>query len=129
MRALAEHPLEMDGRAALPLRMDTSGALVAWEDEDLIAREDMVITVTHAGYVKRTALATYRTVAAESQGELVATVRVARPLSAADQRTLTVLQADVDQPTRHYSAAFISLEGSAPTRPLSPGAALASRKS
>ncbi len=31
------------------------------EDEDLIAREDMVITVTHAGYVKRTPLATYRT--------------------------------------------------------------------
>jgi DNA gyrase subunit A len=31
------------------------------EDEDLIAREEMVITVTHAGYVKRTALATYRT--------------------------------------------------------------------
>ncbi len=31
------------------------------EDEDLIAREDMVITVTHGGYVKRTALATYRT--------------------------------------------------------------------
>jgi DNA gyrase subunit A len=30
------------------------------EDEDLIAREDMVITVTHAGYVKRTPLATYR---------------------------------------------------------------------
>ncbi len=30
------------------------------EDEDLIAREEMVITVTHAGYVKRTALATYR---------------------------------------------------------------------
>ncbi len=31
------------------------------EDEDLIAREDMVITVTHGGYVKRTPLATYRT--------------------------------------------------------------------
>ncbi len=31
------------------------------EDEDLIAREDMVITVTHAGYVKRTPLNTYRT--------------------------------------------------------------------
>ncbi len=31
------------------------------EDEDLIAREEMVITVTHAGYVKRTALSTYRT--------------------------------------------------------------------
>jgi DNA gyrase subunit A len=31
------------------------------EDEDLIVREDMVVTVTHGGYVKRTPLATYRT--------------------------------------------------------------------
>ncbi|MFI4933090.1 MAG: DNA gyrase subunit A [Caulobacterales bacterium] len=31
------------------------------EDEDLITREDMVITVTHGGYVKRTPLNTYRT--------------------------------------------------------------------
>ncbi|WP_304164767.1 DNA gyrase C-terminal beta-propeller domain-containing protein, partial [Phenylobacterium aquaticum] len=31
------------------------------EDEDLIAREEMVITVTHGGYVKRTPLVTYRT--------------------------------------------------------------------
>jgi DNA gyrase subunit A len=31
------------------------------DDEDLIAREDMVVTVTHGGYVKRTPLATYRT--------------------------------------------------------------------
>ena len=31
------------------------------EDEDLIAREDMVITVTHGGYVKRTPLSIYRT--------------------------------------------------------------------
>ena len=30
------------------------------EDEDLIAREDMVVTVTHAGYIKRTPLAEYR---------------------------------------------------------------------
>jgi DNA gyrase/topoisomerase IV subunit A len=30
------------------------------DDEDLIPREDMVITVTHGGYVKRTALSTYR---------------------------------------------------------------------
>jgi DNA gyrase subunit A len=31
------------------------------EDEDLIVREDMVITVTHGGYVKRTPLSLYRT--------------------------------------------------------------------
>ncbi len=30
------------------------------EDEDLIARDEMVVTVTHAGYVKRTPLSTYR---------------------------------------------------------------------
>lgn len=30
------------------------------EDEDLIAREEMVVTVTHSGYIKRTPLATFR---------------------------------------------------------------------
>jgi len=38
------------------------------EDEDLIAREDMVITVTHGGYVKRTPLAIYRTQARGGKG-------------------------------------------------------------
>jgi DNA gyrase subunit A len=36
----------------------------AWdgiEDEDLIEREDMVVTVTHGGYIKRTPLETFRT--------------------------------------------------------------------
>lgn len=43
------------------------------------------------------ALATYRTVSAESQGEAVATARVARPLAAADERKLTeVLSAQYD---------------------------------
>lgn len=31
------------------------------DDEDLIPREDMVVTVTHGGYVKRTPLSQYRT--------------------------------------------------------------------
>jgi DNA gyrase subunit A len=30
------------------------------EDEDLMEREEMVVTVTHGGYIKRTALATFR---------------------------------------------------------------------
>ena len=43
------------------------------------------------------ALTTYRTVAAESQGEVVATARVARPLAAADERRLTeVLSSQYD---------------------------------
>ncbi len=37
--------------------IDQEGEL---EDEDLIQREDMVVTVSHAGYVKRVPLSTYR---------------------------------------------------------------------
>ena len=40
------------------------------EDEDLIAREDMVITVTHGGYVKRTPLANLSDPAPRRQGPL-----------------------------------------------------------
>jgi len=35
-------------------------AVTGFDDEDLIAREDMVVTVTHTGYVKRVPLSTYR---------------------------------------------------------------------
>lgn len=45
---------------AVPRRtaiLDSEGDI---EDEDLIPREDMVVTVTHSGYVKRTALTAYR---------------------------------------------------------------------
>lgn len=35
-------------------------AALGFDDEDLIAREDMVVTVTHTGYVKRVPLSTYR---------------------------------------------------------------------
>jgi len=38
------------------------------EDEDLIQREDMVVTVSHAGYVKRVPLSTYRAQPAWRQG-------------------------------------------------------------
>ncbi len=46
---------------AVPRRTEIVDGEADVEDEDLIAREDMVITVTHGGYVKRTALTTYRT--------------------------------------------------------------------
>jgi DNA gyrase subunit A len=35
-------------------------AVHGFDDEDLIQREDMVVTVTHTGYVKRVPLSTYR---------------------------------------------------------------------
>ena len=37
-----------------------SDADAEFEDEDLIQREDMVVTVSHAGYIKRVPLSTYR---------------------------------------------------------------------
>ena len=46
---------------AVPRRTEIIDGDADVEDEDLIAREDMVITVTHGGYVKRTPLAIYRT--------------------------------------------------------------------
>ena len=38
------------------------------DDEDLIEREDMVVTITHGGYVKRTPLADYRAQARGGKG-------------------------------------------------------------
>ncbi len=35
-------------------------AITGFDDEDLIAREDMVVTVTQSGYIKRVPLSTYR---------------------------------------------------------------------
>jgi DNA gyrase subunit A len=45
---------------AVPRRTQIVEGDFELEDEDLIPREDMVVTVTHSGYVKRTRLADYR---------------------------------------------------------------------
>ena len=51
---------EVKDQFAVPRRTE----IVEWsgdmEDEDLIEREDMVVTVTQSGYIKRTALADFR---------------------------------------------------------------------
>ncbi|MBO9587828.1 MAG: DNA gyrase subunit A [Devosia sp.] len=41
-------------------RTEISDHAADFDDEDLIAREDMVVTVSHAGYIKRVPLSTYR---------------------------------------------------------------------
>ncbi|MEL6361943.1 MAG: DNA gyrase subunit A [Pseudomonadota bacterium] len=45
---------------ATPRRTEILDAEGEVDDEDLITREEMVVTVTHSGYVKRTPLSTYR---------------------------------------------------------------------
>ena len=45
---------------ATPRRTEIVEAEIEFEDEDLIERAEMAVTVTHAGYIKRTPLAEYR---------------------------------------------------------------------
>ncbi|HEX5213454.1 MAG TPA: DNA gyrase C-terminal beta-propeller domain-containing protein, partial [Pseudolabrys sp.] len=45
---------------ATPRRTEITEAVGDMEDEDLIQREDMVVTVSHLGYIKRVPLSTYR---------------------------------------------------------------------
>jgi len=45
---------------ANPRRSEIADYVGDMDDEDLIQREDMVVTVTHGGYIKRTPLAEYR---------------------------------------------------------------------
>ncbi|MEZ6001798.1 DNA gyrase subunit A [Hyphomonas sp.] len=52
---------EVKEKFAIPRRSEFTAGGIDMEDEDLIEVEDMVVTVTHGGYVKRTPLSTYRT--------------------------------------------------------------------
>ena len=61
MAVIEEDMLRIKETFAVPRRSEIVDAGLDVEDEDLIPREDMVISVTHTGYVKRTPLSTYRT--------------------------------------------------------------------
>ena len=58
---IREELVEVRNAFAIPRRTAIVEGDADVEDEDLIPREDMVVTVTHGGYVKRTALSAYRT--------------------------------------------------------------------
>jgi DNA gyrase subunit A len=61
MAVVREELVEVREKFAIPRRCHIVDGDADMEDEDLIVREDMVITVTMSGYVKRTPLANYRT--------------------------------------------------------------------
>jgi DNA gyrase subunit A len=61
MAIVREELVEVRDAFATPRRSKFVDGEAELEDEDLIPREDMVVTVTHGGYVKRTALSAYRT--------------------------------------------------------------------
>ncbi|MES0882094.1 DNA gyrase subunit A [Roseibium sp. SCPC14] len=52
--------LEIKEEFATPRRTEIVEGGADFDEEDLIQREDMVVTVSHTGYIKRVPLATYR---------------------------------------------------------------------
>ena len=61
LAVIREDLLAVKDEFAVPRRTVIGEGDAEMEDEDLIPREDMVVTVTHGGYVKRVALNAYRT--------------------------------------------------------------------
>ncbi|MDG6078202.1 DNA gyrase subunit A [Erythrobacter litoralis] len=59
---------EIRSTYATPRITEIAPAWDGLEDEDLIEREDMVVTVTHGGYIKRTPLDTFRAQARGGKG-------------------------------------------------------------
>jgi DNA gyrase subunit A len=57
---IREELTEIREEFATPRRTEIVDGGADLEDEDLIRREDMVVTVSHAGYIKRVPLDTYR---------------------------------------------------------------------
>lgn len=59
---------EISATYATPRMTEIAPAADGIDDEDLIEREDMVVTVTHGGYIKRTPLDAFRTQARGGKG-------------------------------------------------------------
>ena len=57
---IKEEMLALKEEFATPRRTEIIEGGADFDDEDLIQREDMVVTVSHAGYIKRVPLSTYR---------------------------------------------------------------------
>ncbi len=57
---IREELLAVKEEFATPRRTEIADYLGEVDDEDLIAQEDMVVTVSHTGYIKRVPLTTYR---------------------------------------------------------------------
>ncbi len=59
--AIVRHELEeVRDQFSTPRQTEITDYAADMDDEDFIAREEMVVTVSHAGYIKRVPLSTYR---------------------------------------------------------------------
>jgi DNA gyrase subunit A len=60
MAIISDELREVKALFAVPRRTEIQDWSGDMEDEDLIEREDMVVTITSGGYIKRTPLAEFR---------------------------------------------------------------------
>ncbi len=60
MNIIREELAEVREQFGTPRRTEIVDYAADMDDEDLIAREEMVVTVSHGGYIKRVPLSTYR---------------------------------------------------------------------
>ncbi|PCI06091.1 MAG: DNA gyrase subunit A [Hyphomicrobiales bacterium] len=60
MKIIIDEMIAVRDEFATPRRTEILDGGFDMDDEDLIAREEMVVTVSHAGYIKRVPLDTYR---------------------------------------------------------------------
>ncbi len=68
MEVISEELAELKRRHAQPRRTEISDELTEFNREELIAVEDMVVTMSRSGYLKRVALDTYRAQARGGRG-------------------------------------------------------------
>src|SRR5207248_2069715 len=74
-KIITEELAEIRKLYADPRRTEIQAAAGAFTAEDLIAEEDMVVTISHEGYVKRNPVASYRAQRRGGRGKIGATTR------------------------------------------------------
>ena len=75
LRVIKTELKEIRERYADPRRTEIVGVMGEMSNEDLIADEDMVVTLSHAGYVKRTPVSEYRAQKRGGRGKTGATTK------------------------------------------------------
>ena len=105
MTIIADELREVKALFAVPRRteiVDWSGDM---EDEDLIEREDMVVTITSGGYIKRTPLAEFRAQRRGGKG-------LSSMSTKEDDVVTTLFVANTHTPLLFFTTAFLTVRAS-----------------
>ena len=79
LAVLREELEEIKEKFGTPRRTELCDAEFESDIEDLIQREDMVVTITHGGYIKRVPLDTYRAQKRGGKGRSLSLIHISEP--------------------------------------------------